>query len=160
MQFRTKAFRLISRASAGVFQLLSVPHKAYPYRVFLLLADPSLKSVLAREPNCLRDKFSQKLLDLYPGYEGEEVLQVLYCIATCQHTDIAPIEARHSTVRRHMQARVQTWRLDICGASAEFLFQNFRRSLASVASKKGATKWKQQKVLCVQSKTAETFQCP
>eukprot|EP00971_Amphidinium_carterae_P036653 720348-Amphidinium_carterae.1 len=157
MEFRSKAFRLISRASAGVFQLLSVPHKAYPYRVFQLLSDASLKSVLAREPSCLRDQFSQMLLDAYPGYEGEEVLQLLYCIATCQHTDIAPIEARHSTVRRHMQARVQTWRLNICSASAEFLFQNFRRSLAVVASKKGATKWKQQKVFWSKAKLQTTL---
>eukprot|EP00971_Amphidinium_carterae_P252899 5020678-Amphidinium_carterae.1 len=68
--FRHKAFVVLSRAAAAVHALLRVPHQTYPIKLFLLVDTDSERaatsaSQLARDPSCVQDGFSQKLLEQY-----------------------------------------------------------------------------------------------
>ena len=144
---------MLSRGGASVFQLLEVPHRSYPFRLFLLIDNAGMRANLASDPDCTRDDFSKALLKRYPGFEGEECVKVLESIAFKQSTDIGGVEARHASIRRQMTAKsVHTWTFDVLSASAEWVLQNFRRAAADVEDrgrplkKQRSSLWKHQKV--------------
>ena len=133
--FRALAFRMLSRAGCAVEQLIAHPHRLFPIRTFSLLdcVDVSLKAVeLEQTSACVRDTWTQGLLDCFGGLAAEECLQTLHLHGLLGTTNIAAIETRHASVRRHLVSRsVQTWALQVAYASSEWMSQCLRRSKAS-----------------------------
>jgi len=136
--FNCTAFRLLSRIGCATEQLLAHPHRQFPYRMFKLLRHPALAGELAAAKYCQKDVWSQSLQEAFPTLCSEEFQATLALHAHLQWTDISGIEARHASIRRQLVARsVQTCTLDIRWASAEWVFQNIRRSAAPPMTSKG-----------------------
>ena len=128
---KVNAFKLLSRAAGSVFYLFALPHQHFPFVLFKLLHDPHLGQELAESPDCLKDSWSLSMQKQFPGFIGEDFLQVLACIAHSQTTDISTIESRHASIRRSITSKsLMTWTYGVTSASADWLCQNFRRSQA------------------------------
>jgi hypothetical protein len=126
---RSLAFRTLAREVAGIFMLLAVPHVGMPFSVFSLLEDRSAAAGLLSSPKCMRDDFSNGLLDAYPGDElgGPESLAVLASIGEIARTDTANIECGHSFWQREARARsLQTKVATHSAVSATFLMHTQR----------------------------------
>ena len=127
VRFRALAFRLMSRAGCVVEQLLCHAHRGFPYRMFALLADPTLRHELTQTPACLLDSWSKSMMDAHPDLSGPEFMCKLELQATLQGTDISAIESRHASLRRAAFERsCQTKTLLTTSLSAEWLCQQLR----------------------------------
>jgi hypothetical protein len=96
-------FAMISRAGAGVCQMMVSRHRSYPFRLFALL-DPRSgvrpADILA-DPPCIRDSFSNEFLDKFSTkLDSTEARSVLACISLLHRNEISRIECRHAAVRR------------------------------------------------------------
>ena len=105
VKFRSLCFRLLTRASACVYQLLALSHKIFPIRLFRLIKQRHLSAEYAAIPQ-------------------------LVCQAWSMRSDISDIESRHASIRRQLTPRsVQTWKLGFAQAGSEWLLQTFRRRM-------------------------------
>jgi len=137
--FQCTVFRLLSRIGCATEQLLSHPHKQFPYCMFKLLRHPGMAVEFSAVKQCQKDAWSKSMQEAFPTLASEDFLATLVLHAHLQWTDISGIEARHASIRRQLVARsVQTRTLDIRSASAEWVFQNIRRSGAATMTSKGA----------------------
>eukprot|EP00971_Amphidinium_carterae_P296702 5894053-Amphidinium_carterae.1 len=144
LEMRVLAFRLMSRIGACVEQMVASPHRQYPTKLFCLLQKPHLGRAFAREPQCLKDPWSVRLLQDFPDYEGEVFQGILRLQAILSVVDIACIESRHSSLRRHVFAKsVHTWTLKFTNLSSEWLLQCHRT--APSKSKKSTVRVSERK---------------
>ena len=128
IEFRALAFRALSRQGCLIHLDLEAPHLLPPFTLFAVLHDPAQAEIVAKTPPCLLDEWSQALLLKYPTLSGDECLQVLETHAAIASTNTAPIESKHSSLRRQLVGRsTQTWPLAFPVLSAEFLLQGCRR---------------------------------
>ena len=77
-----------------------------PYKLFLMLLDPSNSVDVLDTPECMRDPFATKHLELYDtpeALESQESLEVLKCVAWGLCTDTISIEKRHAEIRRNLK---------------------------------------------------------
>ena len=70
-QFRTRgllslAFRLISMTSAMGYQELLQARRIYPFKLFRLIAEPSLRGEIMSDPDCLLDALSRSFREADP----------------------------------------------------------------------------------------------
>eukprot|EP00971_Amphidinium_carterae_P115270 2283222-Amphidinium_carterae.1 len=137
MKFKSWAFKLLSRAGASTHQLYTVPHKNYPFKLFLLLADAKNGECITADPPCIKDDFTLALQDKYDfKHPSPELLTILATTALCQPTDIGHVEANHASIRRQVTQRsVQTWVCGVAGASAHWVFQRMRSTCRGCAGK-------------------------
>eukprot|EP00971_Amphidinium_carterae_P147821 2930043-Amphidinium_carterae.5 len=128
---RALAFQLLSRQGALVFVGLTLPHVQFPVRLFKLLHHPGMASELCAEAiahPCMLDGWTAEMLRLYPTFEEQEFMHVLEAHATLFTSNTAVIEARHSSVRRTLMSRNQTWAMPFANLSAEFFALQLRRN--------------------------------
>ena len=124
-------FRLLMRARAAVYQLLTFPHSGFPYCLFKLLEHPEAAEDLLASPACLRDPYSQSFLRRYDQVQSltsDVAIAELHAIAATTRLDIAAVEVGHSRVRRHLQAAGNnTWVPSLQLASARWILRELRR---------------------------------
>eukprot|EP00971_Amphidinium_carterae_P066074 1308965-Amphidinium_carterae.3 len=140
---RAIAFKLLSRIAALVYELLYVPHERYPFKLFLAIHDSQKAQELLSVEDCVLDSFSLAAKRAYP-HLGAPFLDMLHAHCLTVATNTAPIEAKHASIRRQLQARVQTWSQMFVVTSAEFVcgaLRSRRRShlLLAKACKQGRT---------------------
>ena len=132
VSFNALIFTMLCREAAMVEQLVSSVHKKFPICLYRLLANPGLGESLASTKRCLLDPWSLALLQKFPGFSSDTLLEVLEMHAVCGSTSIADTESLHASNRRVLTQRsVQTWSVPVATASAEWLAQSMRRNLAS-----------------------------
>ena len=130
VKFRSLCFRLLTRASACVYQLLALSHKIFPIKLFRLIKQRHLSAEYAAIPQCVKDPWTQELQKLFPTFSEADLIHMLVCQAWSMRTDISDIESRHASVRRQLTTRsVQTWKLGFAQAGCEWLLQTFRRRM-------------------------------
>ena len=123
-------FRFVARVSAALHQLLRIPRRGFPYKLFACLSatDESIQAVRRAAP-CTRDEFSNDFLCKFTadsderehGLLGARAQTILSLIATLSLVDISCVESKHATIRRVLEASsVQTWRASLAKLSAEF----------------------------------------
>ena len=128
IEFRALAFRLLSRQGCLIHLDLQVPHGLPPFTLFSILHTPELADAVANTPPCMLDEWSKAVLRKYPTLRGEECFCFLETHAAIAATNTAPIESRHSSLRRQLVGRsLQTWPMALPILSAEFLLQGCRR---------------------------------
>eukprot|EP00971_Amphidinium_carterae_P347988 6490258-Amphidinium_carterae.2 len=127
VQFRCLAFRVFSREAATVYELVARCHQRYPYRMFLCLSQPEMAPTLLRDPLCCLDSWSKQIRETHPSLSGRAFHQCLIAHALCIKSNIAPVEAKHASIRRQLQSKVQTWPQQFRTCSAEWVFQCLRQ---------------------------------
>eukprot|EP00971_Amphidinium_carterae_P340806 6479288-Amphidinium_carterae.1 len=128
---RALAFQVLSRQAALIYSGLMLPHKRFPIVLFKCLHEPQLGPSLyvqAQKCGCILDPWTCELMHLYPNFEQEEFLAILSTHAALSCVNTVGIEARHSSVRRTLMTRNQTWSMGFADLSAQFLLQQIRRS--------------------------------
>eukprot|EP00971_Amphidinium_carterae_P019674 387744-Amphidinium_carterae.1 len=124
--FRAQLFKLLARQGSLVQQLLVAVQKCYPYRMFLLLNRPDMRDEILADAPCLLDPWSTEVKRLHPTLDSEEFLALL-CLHACTiSTNIAPLEAKHASIRRLLHQRVQSRSMDVALCSAMWVCQNMR----------------------------------
>lgn len=132
--FRSLAFRSCSRLLCAVHQLLVVPHRKFPVRLFALLEDASLAGSMLNTPECLLDPFSLDMKKRHPSWEGEEFMQRLVLCGLLMWKDTSSIEAKHASIRRLLTAAsVQTHTQNFQELAAQWLFLQCRNRMDSAA---------------------------
>eukprot|EP00971_Amphidinium_carterae_P071886 1421752-Amphidinium_carterae.6 len=121
------AFRVLSMQGCLMEQIISCPHRSFPFAVFKGVAAGHVGQTLLRAPSCLLDDWSLSLRTAYPDCSGPAFVNCLELHAMMSSCSIASIESRHSSIRRQLVSRsVQTHKLEIHSLSSEFLMQNLR----------------------------------
>eukprot|EP00971_Amphidinium_carterae_P118506 2347774-Amphidinium_carterae.1 len=124
--FRSMLFKLLARQGSLVQQLVVAMHKRYPYRLFLLLRHPEMRQHLLSDAPCLLDPWSAEVRRLHPTLDSDEFYSLLAVHAYAISTNIAPLEARHASIRRLLIQRVQVIPMDVSLCSALWVCQNLR----------------------------------
>eukprot|EP00971_Amphidinium_carterae_P350753 6491724-Amphidinium_carterae.2 len=129
ISLRGLIFRLISRASATVHQLLVKENQSYPIRTFQLLNNPDKAVEMEADADCKKDVWSLGLQRQF-GFASQECKNVLNHQGMLMEVDISGVEARHASVRRQLNVKsVQTNPLSFTAASCEWVFQNYRTNV-------------------------------
>ena len=108
---QTLAFRMISRMSTVVHELLVAPTSLCPLALWRILLNPEEAESMQTLPQCMLDDFSQAFFQRYPGplATSPEAKQVLQVMAQMSYTDTVTIEWSHGRVSRSVrQQAVQT----------------------------------------------------
>ena len=101
---RSLAFRLLSRAGAVVHELLVVPQRGFPWRLFELLRDPGLAVNMSTTPICQLDRFSYDFVREFPELGASHVVPILHSLAVEFASDTGEIETLHASIRRRLLA--------------------------------------------------------
>ena len=134
VSFRALAFRCISRMLCAMHEILEVPHKKFPVRLFALLEDQSLAAEFSKVPDCLLDPTSKALRDAHPDLSGEEFMHKLALLAMLLPVDIATLEAKHASIRRMLVVKsAQTHQMSFGHLAAEWVFLQMRAKQAVFA---------------------------
>ena len=73
------------------------------------------------------DRWTLEMKRQWPTFDGEELLQVLYTIASVLDMDIAHVEARHASLRRFLvSGSVQTHMARMTNLGAQWFFQKIQ----------------------------------
>ena len=144
--FKCLAFRMLSRMGSCVQYMLKLPHSRFPFKLFLLLEDPSLSEVFACAKPCELDDFSKGFLETFreKGLSHPDALMALQCLALLMKVDISGIEARHASIRRLLHRTPQAPAFADSQLSATWVCTQFaKRQLACRA--KGVIKGRLKK---------------
>ena len=87
LELRTLSFRLLSRAAASVHLLLIRVQRAFPYRLFKRIDEPSLALEMQNEPNCRKERFTRGFQETFPDWSLEVVFHVLVALAITLPSD-------------------------------------------------------------------------
>lgn len=130
---RASAFVALSRAGALLESLVSRVHRTYPYKLFLVLEQPSLATAIASDKRCLMDPWSLSFVESEDlGSELARMKLLLH--ATLAQTDISRVEVGHSSIRRNIKSRVQTQQTDMKFVSSLWMGKHFRHESDSALS--------------------------
>lgn len=135
-------FRLLARAACGVQELLASEHDKFPFKLFLLLEDPSLAEVFEDAKDCELDGFSKGFIDHFKnqGLANPDAIACLRCLATIAKVDISHIEARHASLRRLLHASPQAKKPTAQTLSAVWTCARLAKRQAETFAKGVATK--------------------
>ncbi|CAE7487841.1 unnamed protein product [Symbiodinium sp. KB8] len=125
---RVVMFSLLARLAGAAHFLLQSLREKCPYLPAFLLADPSVEVAeqIKAEPVCMRDKFLQKFLSLYPTADemvSAEALAFLHGAFHLCEVDVASIESRHAVVRHLQETKNSTWQVILQTLSADHLLR-------------------------------------
>eukprot|EP00959_Pyramimonas_sp_CCMP1952_P462789 9483832-Pyramimonas_sp.AAC.1 len=124
---RSLAFRQISKAGAGIEKSLVRPHCGYPWKLFTLIDQPDMASIIAADPPCLLDPWSKRMLE--SGDLGSmEFRHRLVLHAELAETNTSPVESGHAQVHRFVKSRLQTHAIDMPQLSAQWSGYHIRSS--------------------------------
>eukprot|EP00971_Amphidinium_carterae_P231090 4586009-Amphidinium_carterae.2 len=134
-EFRALSHRVIARSGAAIKTLVRKPHGQFPITMFAMLHNPDVTPSLLAQPACVKDAWSQRLQEAFPTWTEPRFLAMLEGHMHMQKTDISGVETLHASIRRHLlQRSLQTHVFGLHSASAEWVLQHQRRSLARVHS--------------------------
>ena len=108
---QSTAFAMMSRAACCVHATICHAHQLYPFKIFGLLLDPSLASVIKSDLACMLDSFSLCFRQTFPteaAMRSVECMHVLRSIALIMRIDTVRIECRHASIRRGKLVASQT----------------------------------------------------
>ena len=127
------AFRVVSRLMCSVYQMLAVPRKKMPTRLFAVLADPSCADSVAATPPCQRSSYSHAHLEEHAGDLTSPIsLAKLSLAAHLTTKDIALLESLNASIRRWLLLRsLHTHTMDFKNLSSEWVLQRARELLSS-----------------------------
>jgi hypothetical protein len=127
------AFRMLSRLMCSVYQLLAVPHKQMPTRLFAVLADPACADSVAATPPCQRTSYADAHLEEHAGdLTSPKSLAKLSLAAHLTTKDIALLESLNASIRRWLLLRsLHTHTMDFKNLSSEWVLQRARKLLSS-----------------------------
>jgi hypothetical protein len=128
-RLRCLAFRYLSRIGASIEELACAPNREVSNRIYLLLHLPELWDSLRTTPPCLFKDAANKLIGEFRDEPivTEKLLSKLEFNALERDVSIAPLEAKHASIRRLIMVRsLQTHKLDFKDLNAEWLCSRFR----------------------------------
>ena len=125
------AFSMLSSSVCSTDALLFGHWKGNPYQVWsLLTCEPEDRlaqaEYLLNLPPCMRDPWTEKLLELYPTAAAlcsVELLSLLLGLGVTVHLENCYIECLNALLRRLSRMRSQTHTADIQDTSAEFVLR-------------------------------------
>ena len=91
-----------SRMGCGFDKLLRSRHTRFPVQLFRLLSESPMAAEFLRVRECMMDRWTLEVKRQWPTFDDEELLQVLYTIASVLAIDVAHVEARHASLRRFL----------------------------------------------------------
>jgi hypothetical protein len=119
--FKAFLFRLLSRVTGALHQLLRRPRRGFPYKLWAALRCDGLEVSEADE--CLKDELATWFTDTYSMSESladDEPQSMLHSLGSVSEVDIASIESRHAAIRRILTSKsIQTWVASLETLSAE-----------------------------------------
>ncbi|CAK0878432.1 unnamed protein product, partial [Prorocentrum cordatum] len=127
--FRSVCFRMLSRSGCLVNHYLVKPADEFPVALFALILGVDCAKQLQDQPRCLRDVFSDHILESYPGdaLGNEECIAKLITVAQITHVENVKCEHDHSSFKRHVDAQsVNTNRANFDYVNAQVTCQKFR----------------------------------
>ena len=126
---RTLHFRMVATALASLHAYLRVEREGLRFQWFrVLLQDEDETDRVYQIPHCMADELSAALLEQFPKPEdaGSLECQSLAAFLACAlYTDIAKVEARHSSNREVTFARARGWEVDMSDLNAKFVCRQF-----------------------------------
>lgn len=128
-RFRTLHFRMVATALGALHAYLRVEREGLRFQWFrVLLRDHDEIQRVYQMPPCMADELSSKLLELFPTPKDASSLecQSLAAFLACAlFTDIAKVEARHSSNREITFARARGWEVDMSELNSKFVCRQF-----------------------------------
>ena len=105
------------------------PCALYPFKVFFLLIDGTLRDEVVSDCKCLKDQWALNMQARYGArLDGPDAMAEIEQAALLLDLDIAQIEARHASLRRFLKVRSQQVRAaTVADLSAEFIAGPCRR---------------------------------
>ena len=134
VEFNHLCFKKLTRGGCLIEANIGLPHRQMPYKVFNLLENPERGPEMSGTPPCCLDPFTKGLLQTFPNFAGDDCRHTLDMVAKLASTNIASIESKHSSIRRHSILRsTQTWGQQVKDLSAAWTLQQFRRAKVSAS---------------------------
>ena len=107
----------------------------YPSRLFEILSDPDLASVVWNEPECMLDPFTQAIKEIYApaspeGLTSQDCTMTLTCVLFLLLPHIFHVEARHALMQRIKQTHESgRWAISLSDLAARFTLSSARAKL-------------------------------
>eukprot|EP00971_Amphidinium_carterae_P344749 6485336-Amphidinium_carterae.3 len=124
---RALAHRLLSRLGCLITELLQKPHQRWPMRMFTMLHHEEKVQDLLQASECCLDAWSLGMRNHLLTFGLQEFKEVLLTHCLTVSTNTSPIEAKHASLRRFLNMKVQTWSGQLEHCSSAFLCQSLRR---------------------------------
>lgn len=126
---RTLHFRMVASAMASLHAYLRVERQGLRFQWFkVLLQQREEIEQVYLQPHCMADELTTELLKMFPTAEAActPECQTLAAFLGCAlFTDIAKVEARHSSNREVTFARARGWPVDISEMNAKFVCRQY-----------------------------------
>lgn len=125
------AFKALSTQGAMIEELLSAPHRRYPFRAFTALLGDAEARQVQEDKVCIRDHF---MADFLRQNDVTTVVgkHALATIALVARTEICEIECLHASIRRLVcELGTQTYAVDFVRLAARWTSQRWRCELNS-----------------------------
>ncbi len=126
---RTLHFRMVVSAMASLHAYLRVERQGLRFQWFkVLLQQREEIEQVYQIPHCMADELTAKLLEMFPTVEDActpECQTLAASLGCALFTDIAKVEARHSSNREVTFARARGWPVDISEMNAKFVCRQY-----------------------------------
>ena len=126
---RVQSFALLSRTLCLATSMEEM-HSEYPFRLFLLLLDPSLSQQVKAE-KCQMDPWSLAFVEHHEARDGLGSSNALHDLLTSVimgRWDAAPLESRHASIRRSIVSlSCQTHLASFVDLSAREVLRRYRK---------------------------------
>ena len=135
---RGTLFRLLSAFVCSLENYLGRFQRCFPYCLFLLLSPDVRAEEIYGMPECLRDELATVFFRKFPTPEqgqSAEALALLEAWALLSETDIANIEAGHSSIRELTKQRARGHTPSLAEVSAKWLCRFVATHYDNVTSK-------------------------
>eukprot|EP00971_Amphidinium_carterae_P096349 1906542-Amphidinium_carterae.1 len=133
---------MISRAGCCVDMTMRAPHKRFPFVLFKVVHNADYYEEVLQASPCLLDTWSAKVLEQVKDRGALELQQVLVAYCDLVTTNISTLETGHASIRRMaVLGSAQTWCIDFCSLSAQWVAQKLRNAYSSPLASR---KWKPQ----------------
>ena len=127
------AFKLISRAGCMVEYLLRHPHTASQFDCFNVVYNRTLAPGLIAKATAAPCMLHPSVLALVSRYGkdfgNDDSVMELFLIMHSTRTDISNLESLHALVRRILQSRQQTHKLDLVDTNSSWVLERQRSDL-------------------------------
>ena len=124
-------FKLLARGGSSCYQLLTVRHRTWPYKLLDILRDHNVALELEQAPDCTLDLYTLSFKQYYTGrLSSPEAISELQLVGTLADTDSASTERLHSQNQRRAKFKVWTHPTDLATMSSWFIARGLHRDRA------------------------------
>ena len=126
----TFGFRLASRGGAATSAHVKEPTQACPFTLLQVKTAEQAAAWLKATPLCLRDQFSQRHVEWYPGglLGSRTSLVILWAVRFLGIASVMFVECRHAATRRWVHSASNSKIKSLVALSALFILRNQRRT--------------------------------